>query len=97
MVSISRDLLERIAAELYVRGADGAEAYEELTSVLADPPAPVAVAPEGWKLVPIEPTELMIRRGDQNYSWSVAKIYKAMIEDAPACLDEVARLNPIKQ
>lgn len=56
------------------------------------PPTPVAV-PDGWKLVPIEPTELMIRRGDQNYSWSVAKIYKAMIEDAPACLDKVKELN----
>lgn len=56
-------------------------------------PAPVAVVPDGWKLVPVEPTELMIRRGDQNYSWSVAKIFKAMIEDAPACLDATAALN----
>lgn len=55
-------------------------------------PAPVSV-PDGWKLVPIEPTELMIRRGDQNYSWSVAKIYAAMIADAPACLDKVKELN----
>lgn len=65
---------------------------KEQVKLYAERPAPVAV-PEGWKLVPIEPTELMIRRGDQNYSWSVAKIYKAMIEDAPACLDKVKELN----
>lgn len=62
-------------------------------TVVTSPPAPVAVVPDGWKLVPVEPTELMIRRGDQNYSWSVSKIYKAMIEDAPACLDKVKELN----
>lgn len=59
------------------------------------PPAPVA--PEGWKLVPIEPTELMIRRGNQNYSWSVAKIYKAMIEDAPVYLDATVALNEVRK
>lgn len=64
----------------------------KLGPLYTSPPAPVAV-PEGWKLVPVEPTELMIRRGDQNYSWSVSKIYKAMIEDAPACLDKVKEMN----
>jgi hypothetical protein len=54
-------------------------------------PAPVSV-PDGWKLVPIEPTELMVRRGDQNYSWSVEKIYNAMIESAP-CLDKVKEMD----
>jgi len=39
--------------------------------------------PEGYALVPVEPTEKMVRNGDMNYSWSVAKIYKAMAAAAP--------------
>lgn len=39
--------------------------------------------PEGYVLVPVEPTEKMVRHGDMNYSWSVAKIYKAMAASAP--------------
>ena len=39
--------------------------------------------PEGYVLVPVEPTEKMVRHGDMNYSWSVAKIYKAMAAAAP--------------
>lgn len=38
-----RDLLKRIATELYVRGADGDWVYEELTSALAEQLAVVAV------------------------------------------------------
>ena len=68
------------------------EHFSDGTKFYTSPPAPVA-APDGWKLVPVEPTELMICRGDQNYSWSVAKIYKAMIADAPTCLDKVKELN----
>jgi hypothetical protein len=41
MVSVSRELLERIASELYVRGADGAEVYEDLISVLHEQPEQV--------------------------------------------------------
>ena len=39
--------------------------------------------PKGYVLVPVDPDEKMIRKGDMNYSWSVAKIYKAMIASAP--------------
>lgn len=39
--------------------------------------------PEGFVLVPVEPTEKMNRNGDMNYSWNVAKIYRAMVEVAP--------------
>lgn len=61
----------------------------------AVPPVQVAVVPEGWKMVPVEPTELMNRAGDESYSWNVAKIYKAMIDSVPAmpCLDSTAALN----
>lgn len=60
--------------------------------------APVAVMPDGWKMVPVEPTELMNRAGDESYSWNVAKIYKAMIDSVPAmpCLDATAALSTPK-
>jgi hypothetical protein len=77
MVSISRDLLERIAAELYVRWADGAEVYEELTSVLAEQPAPVSVVlPER-----------------NNASLNLNEEQCGYVDGWNACLDEVIRLN----
>ncbi|MFV3014741.1 hypothetical protein ACM9HO_03330 [Pseudomonas sp. KHB2.9] len=39
--------------------------------------------PEGYKLVPVEPTEAMNHAGDMDYSWNVAKIYRAMLAAAP--------------
>jgi hypothetical protein len=39
--------------------------------------------PEGYKLVPIDPTSKMLSRGDLNFSWNVANIYKAMLDAAP--------------
>ncbi|MBX9913715.1 MAG: hypothetical protein K2Y25_07440 [Pseudomonadaceae bacterium] len=46
--------------------------------------ASAMAVPDGWQLVPVEPTELMIRHGDQNYSWSVANIYRAMLAASTA-------------
>ena len=44
-----------------------------------------AALPEGWKLVPIEPTHEMFRAGynELEQSESIDKIYKAMLEAAP--------------
>jgi hypothetical protein len=81
-IEISRELSDELAA-LFAKGFLDDSMVEAIVAVARKHAAPVAVAPEGWKLVPIEPTELMVRRGDQNYSWSVAKIYKAMIDAAP--------------
>lgn len=59
----------------------------------ADPPAPVAVAPDGWKLVPVEATRQMLRAfiagGCSRSS------YRDMINAAPACLDATA-VNTLK-
>jgi hypothetical protein len=37
------------------------------------------VAPSGWQLVPVEPTQEMVAAGDKDYSFSVAKTYRAML------------------
>ena len=43
-----------------------------------------AVAPEGWKLVPIEPTKEMIRAADKlPESFSIGDEYKSMFDAAP--------------
>lgn len=60
-------------------------------------PAPISV-PEGWKLVPIEPTEAMALAA---LKYSLAhpgqingvNTYRVMVEIAPACLDKVKELN----
>ncbi|WP_249220701.1 hypothetical protein [Burkholderia cenocepacia] len=39
--------------------------------------------PEGWKLVPIEPTALMIRRGNQHRQLSIGPTWRAMLEAVP--------------
>jgi len=39
--------------------------------------------PEGWKLVPVEPTEEMKGAGGEAYSFNVENIYAAMLAAAP--------------
>lgn len=83
---------------------DTTEQYCEVTPLFASPPAPVAV-PDGWKLVPIEPTEAMLnvlhdrvlisvnsRKQEANILNDKAW-WKAVVESAPACLDKVKELN----
>lgn len=57
---------------------------------------PVAV-PDGWKIVPIEPTEYMMKvaRGlTLQQEQTPSAEYRAMVKAAPACLDKVKELNP---
>jgi hypothetical protein len=64
--------------------------------VYASQPAPVSVVPEGWKLVPIEPTERMMKvaRGlTLQQEQTPSAEYRAMVKAAPACLDKVKELN----
>lgn len=70
----------------------------------ASQPAPVSV-PDGWKLVPIEPTEAMLNVLHDRVLISVnsrkqeASIlndkawWKAVVDSAPTCLDKVKELN----
>ena len=74
------------------------------TKLYTSQPAPVSV-PEGWKLVPIVPTETMLNvlHGrvliSVNWRKKEANIlndkawWKAVVESAPACLDKVKELN----
>jgi len=55
------------------------------TELYTHPPRAQAV-PEGWKLVPIEPTHEMTERGAQEADWyahNAQYCYKAMIDAAP--------------
>jgi hypothetical protein len=45
------------------------------------------VVPDGYKLVPAVPTPEMVAAGDKSYSFSVAKIFNAMLAAAPATGD----------
>ncbi|HBA3815031.1 TPA: hypothetical protein J5U00_000180 [Escherichia coli] len=56
--------------------------YSEPTPLYEAPPAPVI--PDGWKLVPIEPTPEMINSAiSDNETGSVSEIYELMIAAAP--------------
>ncbi|UXO69951.1 hypothetical protein [Pantoea dispersa] len=73
------------------------EAYKEdplWMPLYTSPPAPVLRVPDGWKLVPIQPTEAMMlhESGCQHHAWDDANcpmresrriIWKHMIEAAP--------------
>lgn len=58
--------------------------------------APVVV-PEGWKLVPIEPTTKMLEEGMYSWSFLTAEpqgVWQEMLKAAPEyCLDKVKELN----
>lgn len=63
--------------------------------IYTSPPAPVSV-PDGWKLVPIEPTEHMMKvaRGlTLQQEQTPSAEYRAMVKAAPACIDKVKELN----
>lgn len=82
-------VVKTVAAEWADRGS-------EVTPLFTSPPAPVAVVPDGWKLVPIEPTEHMMRvaRGlTLQQEKTPSAEYRAMVNAAPACLDATAALN----
>jgi hypothetical protein len=56
----------------------------EAAAVAAVPAAP----PEGWKLVPTEPTERMICAGIEAYQGKSEESYRAMIAAAPATAEQ---------
>lgn len=77
-----------------------------MVALYTAPPAQVAVMPDGWKLVPVELTSRMLEAGKDermdcftNPSLSVQgaliRIYSAIIEAAPSCLDATAALNGV--
>jgi hypothetical protein len=62
------------------------------------PPAPVAVVPGGWKLVPVEPTDQMALAAlkvslSGSSQINGVGIWKAMIDSSPDYLDATAALN----
>lgn len=69
------------------------EDYYDWQPLYTSPPAPVAVVPEGWKLVPVEPTMEML---EAMMEWSKVgnvNAYHNILDSAPACLDRVKELN----
>jgi uncharacterized small protein (DUF1192 family) len=75
------------------------------TKLYTSQPAPVS-APDGWKLVPIEPTDEMLdvlhdrvlisvdtRKNEANIL-NDRNWWKAVVESAPNCLDKVKEMNP---
>jgi hypothetical protein len=72
-----------LAAKGYQYGDDAASnAYLGYTLALGEP-----VAPEGWKLVPLEPTNKMTAVGQEHrYQsvWSIGAIYREMLAASPA-------------
>lgn len=85
-----REKLEREAPDLEETD------FRDLEPLFTAPPAPVAVVPDGWKLVPVEPTEYMMKvaRGlTLQQEQTPSAEYRAMVKCAPACLDATAALN----
>lgn len=77
-----------------IRNASSIKRLPSGTKLFTTPPAPVLRVPDGWKLVPIEPTEAMMlnESGCQHHAWDDANcpmresrriIWKHMIETAP--------------
>lgn len=100
-------LLERKALSAAGTFKGDSQAYYLALTVeplYTSPPAPVAV-PDGWKLVPIEPTEAMLNVLHDRVLISVnsrkqeASIlndkawWKAVVDSAPTCLDKVKEMN----
>lgn len=64
-------------------------------------PAPVSVVPDGWKLVPIEPTGVMKDTGAFSAlpvscanAWTAGDVWRAMVKAAPEYrLDKLKELN----
>lgn len=100
-----RDMLEAVVDIYFdgIEHAPGEGAYspgafrfamDEARILLAAPvsagaPTPVVAEPVGWKLVPIEPTALMLSVGDNpcpGYNWvqlSSTDVWRAMLDAAP--------------
>jgi len=71
--------------------------------LFAAPPAPVAVVPDGWKLLPVEPTDdMIVAFAEAWYSKrqtiddpDMLDAYRDMLASAPVCLDATAALNTV--
>lgn len=89
-----KDKTSRWATIWIKDGAGNPSRGKSSVALFTAPPAPVAVVPDGWKLVPVEATRQMIRAfiagGCSRDS------YRDMINAAPACLDATAALNGVK-
>ena len=92
MAELLRDLHEYIGASIpqtiseHYRGCDLLERIDAaLASKLPDHIADVSnmVAPEGWQLVPVEPTEEMLDAGYFTNHGANRGIYRAMLAAAP--------------
>ncbi|QXZ11708.1 hypothetical protein KVQ82_16590 [Pseudomonas sp. AO-1] len=78
-----------------------AETGFQAAARITTPPAPVAVVPDGWKLVPIEPTDdMIVAFAEAWYSKrqtiddpDMFDAYRDMLASSPACLDATAALN----
>lgn len=79
-----------VASEIEAKAAAQADYEKRISPHLASPTDADAVAPEGYALVPIKPTEAMISEGDRvmygryGCSFEVAPIYEAMLTAAKA-------------
>ena len=89
-VTMSRELAEAILSEL-TSGAVSVGTGAKLRALLAA--RPVAVVPEGWKLVPIVPTIGMLEALMEWREVGNVNAYNNILESAPACLDNVKELN----
>lgn len=73
--------------------SDSVREVFDFQMLFASPPAPVAVVPEGWKLVPIEPTDdMIVAFAEAWYSKrqtiddpDMLDAYRDMLAVAPAC------------
>ena len=65
------------------------DAWEEGEKLYTTPPAAQPAVPEGWKLVPVEPTEIMQDAGVEVmptvdcHPYDAGMVYKAMLDAAP--------------
>lgn len=98
--AISRSLLGKIVDEVFGGAIEDSSVIEEIYAVIRREEAALSAAepqpapPEGWQLVPVEPTEEMVKAGrkeaadcDDTYGsslFSAAEIYRAMLAAAPA-------------
>lgn len=73
--------------------------YKELLKIalaaLAAPPAPVLRVPDGWKLVPIEPTEDMLAAAKEWFGLTTTAegVYEKMLDAAPEARNEKLRAD----
>lgn len=95
----------RVTPDDAIIDSEAVVGYFDITPLYTSSPAPVAVVPDGWKLVPLSPTVEMrnafahqIVTGDFNEETLVGDmcggVYTAMLAASPdACLDKVKELD----